>query len=138
MKLKEHPTTKKFIYYLLVTIIMKKFNRKYLPEILGLDRKHISEIKNKSINIDVSEKEAKIVNKYTTIDVVLGLLNFRNQESYKSRIERMSKGKVEDYKFFVALYEDNNNSLPHKVENYIRHSPCGKAKMQALEYRFSR
>ena len=46
-----------------------------------------------------------------------------------------SKGKIEDYKLFVVIYIDYENSLPQKIQAYMRYSPCGRAKMEALMIR---
>ncbi len=116
---------------------MQRFNREYLPKLLGLDKEYIREIARKARNIEVSEKEAELVNKYTTIDVLLSMLNPKKNNNFQDRIKQMKKGKVDDYKFFVALYEDNNNSLPIKVKNVLKYAPCGRAKIDALEYRIS-
>jgi hypothetical protein len=108
------------------------------PKALNLKEEEIIELRNKSKHVRVSKEEEEIVNKYTKFDAFLySGLKFK-KENLELRTKRMYQGKVEDYKFFVALYEKNNHSLSDQIKKYLKFSPCGQAKLNALNYRYAK
>ena len=100
------------------------------PRRFTLESSYIQSLREKAKNIPISEQEAAIVNKYTSIDAF-----FVGKGNYKERKEKMWLGKVKDYKFFVALLYEESGQLPKNVRQYMEFSPCGQAKLQALKYR---
>jgi hypothetical protein len=105
---------------------------------LGLSKKYVCEIVQKAKSLDISEKEAKIVNKYAAIDTIVFTAFDKNfTKSYKSRLEQVRQANVRNYKLFVAIYKDHNNSFPPHIDKFLRDSLCGRAKIAALEYRLA-
>jgi len=102
---------------------------------LGISREYLEDVIARSKSVDVSEKESAIVNRWTKPDVIIDMLTNWNRGTYSERLIKMLKGKIEDYKLFVVIYIDYENSLPQKIQAYMRYSPCGRAKMEALMIR---
>jgi hypothetical protein len=104
-----------------------------LKDELGITDQYLREIILRSKDVTVSNAEASIVNKWTKIDVLIDMITNWNGRSYHERVQRMTYGKNDDYKLFVILQDDNR--LTQKAIKYMKYSPCGKAKLDALQYR---
>ena len=107
-----------------------------LASTLGLDRGYIEQIHSTSEKLNVSVLENKIVNFYTSVYALLTLME-KGNKNYKTLKKDISEKKVDRYKFFIALYEDNNNSFPIQTQKYLKSHPCGKVKLMALKYRLA-
>jgi hypothetical protein len=107
-----------------------------LQKKLKLSKEYIGDAVNRSKSVIVSEEEAKIVNRWSKPDVLIDMIFDEDRGSYSQRLNEMIEGKVDDYKIFVTIYEDYNHSLPKNIYRYMLLSPCGRAKLDALEMRY--
>jgi hypothetical protein len=109
-----------------------------LKETFGISREYLRDAASRSHTVEVSSAEAEVVNRWSSLDVCLDMLMHPGMGSYSQRLERMTRGKVDDYRLFVVLYEDKNSAVMSNLERCLKYSPCGRAKLDALRLRSPR